>query len=214
MSVVKRIISVYNGFCALFDSAAIRLKSLRQVVYSDRYCKKFGCKDCSFMRPIGYVVGPQYFRIGDRSVFGKFSALTAWGAYNDEHHAPEVVIGNDCDFGEYLHLTCINKVAIGSGVLTGRWVTITDNSHGRADEMDSGIPPHQRGLYSKGPVIIEDNVWIGDKATILPGVTIGKNSIIGANAVVTKSVPANSMVVGNPARMISVNMAYTENQMK
>lgn len=212
MSVVKSIISGYNRFCSLFDSAAVRLKSLRQVIYSDRYCKKFGCRDCSFMRPLGYVVGPQYFHMGERNIFGKFSALTAWGVYNDEHHTPEVFIGDDCNFGEFLHLTCINKIAIGSGVLTGRWVTITDNSHGVTDEMDGGIPPHQRQLYSKGPVVIEDNVWIGDKATILPGVTVGKNSIIGANSVVTKSVPANSVVVGNPAKIVSINTAYLGNQ--
>jgi acetyltransferase-like isoleucine patch superfamily enzyme len=50
--------------------------------------------------------------------------------------------------------------------------------------------------------VIEDNVWIGESVVILPGVTIGKNSIIGANAVVTKSIPENSIAGGNPARII------------
>jgi acetyltransferase-like isoleucine patch superfamily enzyme len=59
--------------------------------------------------------------------------------------------------------------------------------------------PFRRPLVSKGPVLIGDCVWIGDKATILPGVTIGKGSVIGANAVVTKDVPDYCMAAGNPA---------------
>lgn len=83
--------------------------------------------------------------------------------------------------------------------MTGRWVTITDNSHGPTGTPDASIIPSQRPLATKGPVIIEDNIWIGDKATILPGVRIGRGSIIGANAVIVKSVPPHSLVGGNPA---------------
>ena len=62
--------------------------------------------------------------------------------------------------------------------------------------------PLERPITSKGPVVIGNNVWIGDKATILPGVTIGDGAVIAANAVVTKDVPAYSVVGGNPARVI------------
>lgn len=55
---------------------------------------------------------------------------------------------------------------------------------------------------SKGPVIIGQNVWVGDKATILPGVTIGDGAVIGANSVVTKDVPPYSIVGGNPAKVL------------
>ena len=65
------------------------------------------------------------------------------------------------------------------------------------------LPPVSRPLVSKGKVVIGENVWIGDKATILPGVSIGDGSVIGANAVVTKDVPPYSVVVGNPARIIN-----------
>ncbi|MNY78908.1 Galactoside O-acetyltransferase [compost metagenome] len=64
------------------------------------------------------------------------------------------------------------------------------------------MPPAKRRLYSKGPVIIEDNVWLGEGVVVLPGVTIGENSIVGANAVVTKSIPKNCVAGGNPARII------------
>ena len=62
--------------------------------------------------------------------------------------------------------------------------------------------PSERKLYSKGSVKIEKNVWIGEGVAILPNVTIGENSIIGANSVVTKNIPKNSVVGGNPARII------------
>jgi len=66
------------------------------------------------------------------------------------------------------------------------------------------IPPKNRTLYSSGPVIIEDCVWIGDKVTILPNVRIGKNTIIGANSVVVKDIPGNCVAGGIPAKVIKI----------
>ena len=88
---------------------------------------------------------------------------------------------------------------IGNGLLTGRFVLISDNSHGGLSQTEAAIPPAARKLVSKGPVVIGDNVWIGDKVTILAGVHIGDNAIIAANAVVTENVPANTLVAGVPA---------------
>jgi acetyltransferase-like isoleucine patch superfamily enzyme len=93
---------------------------------------------------------------------------------------------------------------LGNGVLTGRWLTITDNSHGKIDSESFLVPPVKRFLYSPGAVLVDENVWIGDKVTILPNVHIGKNVIIGANAVVTKDIPANCVAAGNPAKIIKV----------
>ena len=87
-------------------------------------------------------------------------------------------------------------------MLTGKWVTITDNSHGETDKDTLGMRPQKRTITSKGPVVIGNNVWIGDKATILPGVIIGDGAVIAANAVVTKDVPAYSVVGGNRAKII------------
>jgi acetyltransferase-like isoleucine patch superfamily enzyme len=87
-------------------------------------------------------------------------------------------------------------------VLLASKVFITDHYHGGIDSESIKIPPSTRIVQSKGPVIIEDNVWIGQGVAIMPDVTIGKNSIIGANAVVTKSFPPNSIIGGVPARLI------------
>ena len=84
----------------------------------------------------------------------------------------------------------------------GKKITITDNSHGKADIESLKYSPIKRRLFSNGAISIEDGVWIGEKVTILPGVTIGTNSIIGANAVVTSNIPANCVAVGIPAKVI------------
>lgn len=67
------------------------------------------------------------------------------------------------------------------------------------------IQPTQRKLYSKGPVVIGNNVWIGDKVTILPGITISDGAVIGANAVVNKDIPPYSLAVGNPIKIVSLS---------
>lgn len=81
-------------------------------------------------------------------------------------------------------------------------MTITDNGHGDTDYETLQQVPINRRLHSKGDVTIGNNVWIGDKATILPAVTIGDGAVIAANSVVTKDVPAYSVVAGNPAKVI------------
>lgn len=70
---------------------------------------------------------------------------------------------------------------------------------------DLVYPPLLRPLYSKGQVVIGKNVWIGDKVTILPGVSIGDGSVIAANSVVTKSIPPYSIAAGIPAKIIKQN---------
>lgn len=146
--------------------------------------------------------GAGYISIGDNTWFGRELVLTAWDSYREQRFRPEIIIGKNCHFGEWNHITAINRIEIGEACLTGKWVTITDNAHGLTDASSLRIPPLERELVSKGPVVIGRNVWIGDKATILPGVTVGDGAVIAANAVVTKDVPAYSVVAGIPAAVI------------
>lgn len=148
--------------------------------------------------------GAQYISIGDMTSIGAHGVITAWDRYDTQTFTPAVSIGAGCDLGEYIHITSIDRVSIGNGVLMGRWVTITDNSHGDMGSAVADICPAARPLASKGPVVIEDHVWVGDKATILGGVTIGRGAVVAANAVVTRDVPAGSVVGGNPARVIKM----------
>jgi acetyltransferase-like isoleucine patch superfamily enzyme len=76
--------------------------------------------------------------------------------------------------------------------------------HGEINAEALKTPPSLRKVISKGPVIIEDNVWIGESVAIMPNVTIGRNAIIGANSVVTASIPPNAVAAGIPARVIRI----------
>jgi len=162
---------------------------------------------------IGQIHCPQYITVGERTGFGDWIFLTAWDSFDCiiggkemlQHLTPQLSIGNGCSFGAFNHITCANRIQIGNCILTGKWVTITDNDHGNTDKESLLLEPMKRPIYSKGPVIIGNNVWIGDKATILAGVTIGDGAVIAANAVITKNVPAYCVAAGNPARIIKKN---------
>jgi acetyltransferase-like isoleucine patch superfamily enzyme len=150
------------------------------------------------------LLGCKYISIGEKVGIGTRSVITAWDNYEGDTFSPEITIGNNVWIGDESHITVINSVKIGNNVLMGKKITITDNSHGNNTLEEVNTAPNKRQLYSKGPVIIEDNVWIGDKATILPGVHIGYGAVIAANTVVTKDVPTMAIVGGNPARLIKI----------
>lgn len=146
--------------------------------------------------------GSRNVYIGDHTHIGRYAVLGCWTEYRGNKYSPSINIGNHCNIGEWNHITAINKITIGDGLLTGRFVYIGDNAHGGLSWEEAEIPPAERELKSKGEIVIGKNVWIGDKVTILGGVTIGDNVIIGANSVVTHDIPSNSVAAGMPARVV------------
>lgn len=108
--------------------------------------------------------------------------------------------GTNIEIGEgsYINFNCNfvddTKIIIGERVMFGPAVTIATVGH--------PINPDYREYMYADPVKIEDNCWIGAGSIICPGVTIGKNSVIGAGSVVTKDIPANSIAVGNPCKVM------------
>ena len=122
-----------------------------------------------------------------------------------------ICIGDNVSIGDYNHITATKGIIISDGVLTGRFVTISDNNHGNTDFESMHIRPENRQVVTKGEVTIGKNVWIGDKVTILSNVKIGEGSIIGANSVVTKDVPPFSIAVGVPAKVVKTNLIKESN---
>ena len=116
-----------------------------------------------------------------------------------------LVIGNDVQINDYVHIAAIEAVSIGSGSLIASRVFISDHNHGQfhgnSSEDSPEIAPSKRALNSN-PVRIGKNVWIGEQVCILPGVTIGDGAVIGAGSVVTRSVAPACVVAGNPARIL------------
>lgn len=148
------------------------------------------------------IMNPQYISIGNNFNSLKNLRIEAWDKYSKDSFLPEIKIGDNVCFNTDVHIGCINKVSIGNNVLLASRIYISDHSHGDVSLEALAVSPIMRPLKSNGPVIIEDNVWIGEGVCILPNVTIGTNSIVGANSVVTKSFPSNCVIAGVPAKII------------
>jgi len=204
---INQLIKYFIVFVSIFFTPRIAriLSNKFNLLYTIWQAQEFKSYDDKLFisSPIN-IQGGKYITIKENVSIGKNSIINAWEEYENETYNPLIIIGKNTYLGEECHISAINKIIIGDNVLTGRRVSIIDNSHGSISLNDFSIPPAKRKLSSKGPIIIEDNVWIGDKVTILSGVLIGKNSIIGANSVVTRNVPANSVVGGIPAKIIKV----------
>ncbi len=148
------------------------------------------------------ICGEDMIEIGTDVFIGNNTGITV-NVKNSNRNVSKIIIGNKCHISPNNHITATNYIEIGNYVRTGKYVLISDNSHGEPNnKKHQKLPLYQRPIFSKGKVIIGNNVWIGEKASIMAGVIIGDNAIIGANTVVTKDVPANAIAVGSPARII------------
>lgn len=165
--------------------------------------------------PRGCREGEKKLRIGSNSHIRPFTTIYAGSAIGDNFHSGQGVsiredniIGNNVSIGtnsvlefgnrigDYsrIHSNCfLEMVTIGEYVFIGPHVVFTDDPH------PMGCPKYKE---CKGGPIVEDYARIGANSTILPGVKIGRNSLVGAGSVVVEDVPENSVVVGNPAKVI------------
>ena len=148
------------------------------------------------------LLGTQNIYIGNNVVIESGVQLVT---YSTKDYKPEIHISDNTLIRRNSHITAINKIRIGKNVLTGTNVLISDNEHGESSRQNMNVQPRLRQLVSKGEVIIEDNVWIGNNVCLFGGVRIGMGSIIGANTVVTKDIPPYSIAAGVPAKIISHN---------
>ncbi|MFY8020005.1 MAG: acyltransferase [Bacteroidia bacterium] len=128
------------------------------------------------------------FELGEGSTIEDFSTIN-----NGVGH---VIIGNHSRIG--IGNVVIGPVSVGNNVILAQNIVMSGLNHGYEDIH---LPIHKQPV-STSPIVIEDDSWIGANAVITAGVTIGKHCVVAAGAVVTKSIPAYSIAVGNPARVI------------
>lgn len=129
-----------------------------------------------------------------RFSIGKHSVVESYSCINNA--VGDVIIGDNTRIG--LHNTIIGPVTIGSHVNLAQGITVTALNH---NFTDSTKRIDQQGV-STNAVTISDDVWIGANAVVLPGVSIGRHSVVAAGAVVSKDVPDNCIVAGVPAKVI------------
>lgn len=146
-----------------------------------------------------FIRRPIYIR-GRKSLTGCVGLTTGrFCRFDLEGTNRTLFIGENCEMGDATHIVAHKRVMIGNNVLIASKCFISDTNHGqyKGDDQDSPeTPPNQRKLVTK-TVMIGNNVWIGENAVILAGSDIGDGCIVGANSVVSRKIPENSIVVGN-----------------
>ena len=147
---------------------------------------------------------PYYIRNEGIFIFGKGFSSAPGLVIEVFGKSAKIEIGKNMMAYHNLHIGALESVIIGDDVLIASGVYISDHNHGSYSGEFHSNPseaPVKRSLTSS-PVIIGNNVWIGERATILPGVSIGDGVIIGAGSVVTKSLPNFVIAAGVPAKII------------
>ena len=150
-----------------------------------------------------YKKDPVSSAIGVRSggnMIVKGDAQFVCGADIEVFNGGLLEVGAGSGFNIGATIVCGNQIKIGQGVKAGRHVTIRDNNGGHWMNLP--------GYKDTKPVEIGDHVWLCEGCTIMPGVKIGAGAVIGAKAVVFNNVPANALVVGNPAEVVSDNVEW------
>ncbi|HIF9294981.1 acetyltransferase [Photobacterium damselae] len=151
--------------------------------------------------------GRKFISIGKGLTTGRYCRIEA---YSDSKKV--LSFGENCQINDNVHIVAKESVVIEDNVLIASRVFISDLNHGnyvgnyqsKANEIVC-----QRPLITS-PVHISCNVWLGEGVVVLPGVTIGENTIVGANSVVSKNLDSNCIYVGNPARLIKKYNFKTE----
>lgn len=158
-------------------------------------CDAFG-EHHTFMKPWYTQISGPNIRIGKCvTVVSEPESPVKIGVWGHEPHLGKIDIGDYVLISPGCRISASDEIKIDDGVMMANGVYITDSDwHGIYDRVSRPKEPH--------PVYIGKNAWLGDHATVLKGVNIGENSIIAAGSVVTRDVPANVVVAGNPAKIV------------
>lgn len=116
-----------------------------------------------------------------------------------EDGKPTLVIGDGCYLGRFVHINAFNDIRLEDDVMIADRVYIADTDHFYKDRE---VPIMHQGDQIKGPVLLKRGCWIGTGAVILPGVTVGRNAVVGPNTVLHKDVPDYGMAYGSPAKVV------------
>lgn len=167
------------------------------------YANHFLAPACDQLGPHHTIMKPWYvsisgpnIRIGQcATIIGEPEDRVKIGVWGREPGLGQITIGDNVMISPGVRISASDKITIGDNVMMANGVYITDSDwHGVYDRTQQ--------VEQVTPVVIKDNVWLGDGSVVLKGVTVGENSIVAARAVVVSDVPDNVVVVGNPAKLV------------
>lgn len=181
MSMIKH----YLGFLA---------ESVRRAFNRTRARMLFFNKSGSLRKPY-HSCGMKYWNVGKKVDIDSYSRIDC---YESGTGVPFLLLGDHVKIGSFCTILCSTRLVIENNVRFADHVFITTENHGTNPEKGDYI---LQELVSKN-VFIGEHCWIGEKVIILPGVSIGRWSIVGAGSVVTKDIPEYCIAVGNPAKVI------------
>lgn len=149
-----------------------------------------------FMKPWNIIIYGSHISIGDNAhIVTARDRKVCLSTWTYQEHQGHINIGNQCLLCPGVRIDSASEISIGNNCMIAAGAYLTD-----ADWHD--IYDRTQPVGKTKPIILQENVWIGDGATICKGVSIGRNSIVGASSVVVADVPANSIAAGNPARVV------------
>lgn len=187
-----------GGAYAAADDALRRWSAIGPRTRRGRRFAAFGEGSIICWPPVT-LYNERYIEIGAGTMIGPSVALSAGMVPGQECVvSPVVRIGDRCLIGRGSGIVGHFSIVIGNDVWTGHHVYITDQNHGYEDVS----LPISRQSQPERPVVIGDGSWLGHGTVVLPGVTIGRHVVVGANSVVTRDLPDFSVAVGSPARVI------------
>ncbi len=186
----------YLSFGIKYLQARINADRFHHIIYKSKFRKI----ESIISRKVDFK-NPQRISIGKNVNIQSYTWIAAM--INDlpviKAFDPWIEIQDGVTIGRFCQITISNGLVIESDVLITEGVLITDTIHGYEDV---GTPILRQRMFNRGPIRIKQGAWIGNGARIVGSVTIGKNSIVGANAYVDKDVPDYCMVGGIPARIL------------
>jgi len=162
---------------------------------------RFGCfHHTSHMGKPLRLVRPKYIKVGKKVSILPLARMECIRSWNNTPLNGEIIIGDGASIEQSCHIIAADTLEIGKGVTISAFVYIADCGHS-INDMTGDVMEHPLDIKKTK---ICDGAFIGIGARIMPGVTIGEHAIVGANAVVTKDVPAYHMVGGMPAKTIKI----------